>query len=165
MSAHEKYIDDLMHKLSTKQAEILDNFAEAYLAETRLRPSEVEMVAYMDRTDRSGEIRHVWFFRKRDHDRITDNRDPVTESPGISPLVEGKPSSSAEKQLDYVNRLRHVQYETYLRETEKLKAELAHSQKWAESLYRETQRPIWTAIKYAVIRRLRCWGFIETDYR
>lgn len=52
-------IDEIMKRIASKSAEIQERFAEAYLAETGLKPSEVELC----QQNRGNEV--VWFFRKR----------------------------------------------------------------------------------------------------
>lgn len=46
-----------------KRHEILDHFAKAYIAETGLKPSEIELCTQQRTTDKT--IEHVFFFRRK----------------------------------------------------------------------------------------------------
>lgn len=57
-------IEDAMKTLQEKRNEILEAFAKAYLAETSLNPSEVELVTQQMPIE-NGIIEHRYFFRKK----------------------------------------------------------------------------------------------------
>jgi hypothetical protein len=53
-------IDELVRNIAARKAEILNDFAEAYLAETGLKPSEVELC------ETRGPLGFSWKFRRRE---------------------------------------------------------------------------------------------------
>ena len=57
-------IEQMVAKLAEKRNEILENFSKAYLAETGLLPSEVELCC-QELPVNNGIIEHVYFFRRR----------------------------------------------------------------------------------------------------
>lgn len=61
-------IEEAVKKLQSQKDEILDAFAKAYLADSGLLPTEVELVT-QQMPMKDGIIEHVYFFRKKDEDR------------------------------------------------------------------------------------------------
>jgi hypothetical protein len=56
-------INEMVKTLNKHRDEVLENFSKAYLAETGLMPSEVELVSQVLRNDKT--IETVYFFRKK----------------------------------------------------------------------------------------------------
>lgn len=57
-------VEDMIKKLHFERDKILDNFAKAYLAESELMPSDVELVTrQMPTVD--GIIENIYFFRRK----------------------------------------------------------------------------------------------------
>ena len=56
-------VEEMVSKLRDKKHEIIEAFAKAYLAESGLLPSEVELCCQESRKDNL--IEHVYFFRKK----------------------------------------------------------------------------------------------------
>ena len=56
-----KYLENILKEIRDNKNQILDDFAKAYLAETGLNPSEVEMVEQFDHA----KMTYVYSFRKK----------------------------------------------------------------------------------------------------
>jgi len=56
-------INEMIKKLSEERSKILNEFSKAYLAETGIMPSEVELVCQEKNEDKT--ITHTYFFRKK----------------------------------------------------------------------------------------------------
>lgn len=57
-------VEKAMSKIRNEKYKIIEQFAEAYLAETELKPSEVEFVT-QEMPIENGIIEHVYFFRRK----------------------------------------------------------------------------------------------------
>lgn len=57
-------IEEAMKKIRDEKSKILEAFAKAYLAESGLMPSEVELVCQEDTSNKTL-IQHVYFFRRK----------------------------------------------------------------------------------------------------
>lgn len=159
MSAFDNAYEQV-RKVREKRDQILEDFAKAYLAGTGFPIDQIELVeqeiapsAYdrMYGTENKNVVfEHRFWFRKRDNlPRISDNADVVPGALHEVPLLGGvvaKPSS-AERQVEYLMALGHVQYEKGLKEIDRLTQDLAREASWAKHLQALTRRPIWTAIK------------------
>lgn len=56
--------EEIVKKLAEERDKILNEFAKAYLAETKLLPSEVELVTVQNPPE-NGIIETVYYFRKK----------------------------------------------------------------------------------------------------
>jgi hypothetical protein len=56
-------INEMVKKLSEERSKILNEFSKAYLAETGVMPSEIELVCQEKIDDKT--IEHIYFFRKK----------------------------------------------------------------------------------------------------
>lgn len=56
--------DAAIKELHRHKKEILNNFAAAYLAETELMPSEIQLVEEQEMTE-DGKIQTIYFFRRK----------------------------------------------------------------------------------------------------
>jgi hypothetical protein len=73
------YVERLMKEIREKDTEIREAFAVAFLAETGLKISDVELVSEFD----SGSLRWRWWFRRRaTHDGLRDGRCPTCRCSG-----------------------------------------------------------------------------------
>ena len=63
--------EEALKKLTEKRDEILNDFAKAYLAETKVLPSEVELVT--EQKQEGTTIETVFYFRKKIIDNNTTN--------------------------------------------------------------------------------------------
>lgn len=58
-------IDEMVAKLKEKRSEIIEAFAKAYLADTGMRPTEVELVCQEMPMTENKIIEHVYYFRRK----------------------------------------------------------------------------------------------------
>lgn len=56
-------INEMVKKLNEERSKILNEFSKAYLAETGIMPSEVELVTVQETKDKT--IETICFFRKK----------------------------------------------------------------------------------------------------
>ena len=59
-------VAEMVKVLAEKRTEILDHFSAAYLSETGLMPSEVELVCVEHPIDKDMKIIHTYYFRRKD---------------------------------------------------------------------------------------------------
>lgn len=58
-------IEKMVEHLAKHRNEILENFSKAYLAETGLLPSEVELIC-QEMPMKDNIVEHIYYFRKKD---------------------------------------------------------------------------------------------------